>query len=303
MNPSACAGIIQMKKGKEVKISYWAAHATTIVSVTLVLLIIGIIALVTTSARQETRRLKESLEISVIMADSITNPQAAATLKSLERQPFCRNLRLITREQALEAWKADTGEDLEAVFGVNPLSPEISFTMPAEWSNPDSLRRIEKTLLAVPGVEEVAVPGGDLVATMNSNIGKMSMILGIIAVVMLVISFVLINNTVHLTIYARRFIIHTMQLVGATNGFIRRPVVWRNCFAGIIAGIVASGLLGATIALAPQAGFTDITNIITWPIFGVTALCLIILGGGICALTASIATTRYLRKDYSELFH
>lgn len=292
-----------MKKGKEVKISYWAAHATTIVSVSLVLLIIGIIALVTTSARRETMRLKESLEISVIMADSISDSAAGTTLRDLRKQPFCRNLRLITRAEALEAWKNDTGEDLEAIFGVNPLSPEITFTMPASWSNPDSLKRMEKTLLAVPGVEEVALPGGDLVATMNDNIGRLSLILGVIAVVLLLISFVLINNTVHLTIYARRFIIHTMQLVGATDGFIRRPVVWRNCCAGLLSGLIASGIIAVALLMAPRAGFTDIESVVPWPIFGLTALGLVLLGGGICALTASIATTRYLRKDYSELFH
>lgn len=292
-----------MKKGKEVKISYWAAHATTIVSVTLVLLIIGIIALVTTSARRETQRLQESLEISVIMADSISDSSAAATLVALQKAPFCRNPGLITRDDALKAWKAETGEDLEAIFGVNPLSPEISFTMPAAWSQPDSLKKMEKILLSTPGVEEVALPGGDLVERMNSNIGKMSMILGIIAIVMLIISFVLINNTVHLTIYARRFIIHTMQLVGATNGFIRRPVVWRNCCAGALAGLIASGLLGLAIFMAPNVGFTDILSIIPWPLFFIIAALLVLLGGGICALTASIATTRYLRKDYSELFH
>lgn len=291
------------KEGKEVKISYWAAHATTIVSVTLVLLIIGIIALVTTSARQETRRLKESLEISVIMADSVSNTDAAATMRLMEREPYCRNLRLITREEALATWKADTGEDLEAIFGVNPLSPEISFTIPESWSTRDSLLRIEKRLSTLPGVEELALPGGDLVETMNSNIGKLSLILGIIAAVMLIISFVLINNTVHLAIYARRFIIHTMQLVGATNGFIRRPIVWRNCCAGVLAGLIAAGLLALALALAPEAGFTDMPHIITWTLFGVTAAGLVILGGGICALTATIATTRYLRKDYSELFH
>lgn len=292
-----------MKKGKEVKISYWAAHATTIVSVTLVLLIIGIIALVTTSARRETKRLQESLEISVIMADSITDSSAMSTLKSFERQPFCRNLRLITRADALKAWQEETGEDLEAIFGVNPLSPEISFTMPAAWSSPDSLKVMEKVLKSTPGVEDVAMPGGDLVATMNNNISKLSLILGIIAVVMLIISFVLINNTVHLTIYARRFIIHTMQLVGATNGFIRRPVVWRNCCAGFIAGLIASGLLALVLIFAPEAGFTEIRNFIPWSIFIITSVGLVFLGAGICALTASIATTRYLRKDYSELFH
>ncbi len=291
-----------MKKGKEVKISYWAAHATTIVSVTLVLLIIGIIALATTSARQETRRLKESLEISVIMADSVSNAGAAATLGHMRALPFCRNLRLITREEALQAWKNDTGEDLEALFGVNPLSPEISFTMPAAYSNPDSLARISKLLLSQPGVEDVATPDSQLVVTMNSNIGRISLILGIIAVVMLIISFVLINNTVHLTIYARRFIIHTMQLVGATNGFIRRPFVWHNCLAGIIAGIIAAAILGTALALAPQAGFAGLGVLVEWPVYGATAALLIILGGGICALAASLATNRYLRKEYGELF-
>ncbi|MDE5903205.1 MAG: permease-like cell division protein FtsX [Muribaculaceae bacterium] len=292
-----------MKKQKEVKISYWAAHATTIVSVALVLLIIGIIALVTTAARRESHRLKESLEISVIMADSVSNDGAQATLRLLESRPFCRNPRLITKEQALAAWKDDTGEDLEALFGVNPLSPEISFTMPAAWSEPDSLARMEKELRAVAGVEDVAMPGGDLVATMNSNIGRFSMILGVIAVVLLIISFVLINNTVHLTIYARRFIIHTMQLVGATNSFIRRPLVWRNCCAGMLAGLIAAAVLGGVLLLAPRAGFNEMGQMIGWEAYAVIAVGLIVIGGGICALTASIATTRYLRKDYSELFH
>ncbi len=294
---------MQMKKQKEVKISYWAAHATTIVSVALVLLIIGIIALVTTAARRESHRLKESLEISVIMADSVSNDGAQATLRLLESRPFCRNPRLITKEQALAAWKDDTGEDLEALFGVNPLSPEISFTMPAAWSEPDSLARMEKELRAVAGVEDVAMPGGDLVATMNSNIGRFSMILGVIAVVLLIISFVLINNTVHLTIYARRFIIHTMQLVGATNSFIRRPLVWRNCCAGMLAGLIAAAVLGGVLLLAPRAGFNEMGQMIGWEAYAVIAVGLIVIGGGICALTASIATTRYLRKDYSELFH
>lgn len=291
-----------MKREKEVKISYWAAHATTIVSVTLVLLIIGIIAMVSTAAAGESRRLRESLEISVIMADSVGNANAAATARMLEKQPYCRNVRLITREEALRQWKQDTGEDLEAIFGVNPLSPEISFNMPASWSSADSLARMESALRAMPGVEDVALPGGDLVATMNSNIGRLSLVLGIIAVVLLLISFVLINNTVHLTVYARRFVIHTMQLVGATNGFIRRPVVWRNFGAGVLSGAIAAAILGAALLLAPQAGFNEMGRIVGWPVYGAIAAGLVLLGGAICALTASISTTRYLRKDYGDLF-
>ena len=291
-----------MKKGKEVKISYWAAHATTIVSVTLVLLIIGIIAMITTSAAKETKRLKESLEISVVMADSVSDASAGRCMEQMKGLPWARNMRLITRAQALEAWKNDTGEDLEALFGVNPLSPEITFTMPAAYSSQDSIRKIAAKLRVIPGVEDVATPDSEVVVAMNDNISRLSMILGAIAIVMLVISFVLINNTVHLTIYARRFIIHTMQLVGATNGFIRRPSVLSNFYAGILAGLIASALLAAVLASAPGLGFEDISTFVDWPLYGVIAAGLTVLGGAICALAAGIATTRYLRKDYDELF-
>lgn len=291
-----------MKKGKEVKISYWAAHATTIVSVTLVLLILGIISLITVGARRETLKVRESLEISVIMADSVGNDMAAARMQDMKALPYCRNVTLITKEQALAEWKEETGEDLEALFGVNPLSPEISFTMPEQYSNPDSIAKIERSLAAIQGVESVATPQGEMVETMNRNITRLGAILGGIALVMLIISFVLINNTVHLTVYARRFTIHTMQLVGATDAFIRRPVVTRNLLAGVMAGAFASILLWLAMALAPKAGFEELHDIIGWESMAAICAALIILGGLICALAASIATRHYLRKDYDELF-
>ena len=291
-----------MKKVKEVQISYWAAHATTIVSVTLVLLILGIISLITVGARRETARVRESLEISVIMADSISNEAASARLQEMQSLPFCRNLTLISKEQAMQAWKDATGEDLEALFGVNPLSPEITFTMPEIYSRPDSIRMIEARLAALPGVEGVAVPEGDMIQSMNENIARLGAILAGIALVLLIISFVLINNTVHLTVYARRFTIHTMQLVGATDAFIRRPVVSRNLLAGVLAGIFASALLWIAILLAPRAGFTELGDIIGWEAPAIICAALIILGGLICAIAALIATNHYLHKDYDELF-
>lgn len=291
-----------MKKGKEVKISYWAAHATTIVSVTLVLLILGIIAIITLGARHETRRIRESLEVSVIMADSLSNQGAQACLEDMRRFPYCKNLTLITKEKALQDWKEDTGEDLEALFGINPLSPEITFTMPERYSITDSLTKMEKQLAALPGVEAVATPQGEMVESMNDNIARFSAILGGIALVLLIISFVLINNTVHLTIYARRFTIHTMQLVGATNSFIRRPVVIRNLAAGALAGLIASAVLWLVVGLAPQAGITEIEEMIDWPAMLILCAALIVCGALICAAAAAIATDRYLRKNYDELF-
>ncbi len=136
---------------------------------------------------------------------------------------------------------------------------------------------------------------------MNTNIARLTIILGSIALVMLIISFVLINNTVHLTIHSRRFLIHTMQLVGATNGFIRRPIVIRNLYAGLFSGVLASILLAAAFWGAPEMGYNEIQTYITPEILGITALILIILGGLICSISALIATSRYLRKDYHQL--
>lgn len=291
-----------MKNNKEVKISYWAAHLTTIVSVTLVLLIIGIIALISVGAHNETRRLREKLEVSVVMADSVSNDGAKAVADLVSKKPYAHSVALITKEEALKLWKADTGEDLEALFGVNPLSPEVTFAITADYSGDAALAGIQKELSAAEGVETVVLPDATMVEAMNSNIEKFTLILSGIALVLIVISFVLINNTVHLAIYARRFTIHTMQLVGATNGFIRSPYVGNNMLSGLVAAVAASCLLVLCLIGAPAAGFSDITDFVSWEAFGIVAATLAVLGVLICAVAAWIATSRYLRKDYDELF-
>lgn len=291
-----------MKNHKEVKISYWAAHLTTIVSVTLVLIIIGIIALISLSAANETKKLRERLEVSVVMGDSISDEGASKISEIIKSQAYSHSVKVITKKEALENWKKDTGEDLEALFGVNPLSPEVTFAINADYSSQSRLDSIGSVLSALPGVGSVALPDSTLVENMNRNIERFSIILGAIALVMIIISFVLINNTVHLAIYARRFTIHTMQLVGATNGFIRRPFVANNMLSGFIAAIVAAGILAIILFSAPEAGFSDVSEYVGWEMYGIVAGCILVTGIALCGVAAWIATSRYLRKDYGELF-
>lgn len=291
-----------MKQHKEVKISYWAAHLTTVVSVTLVLLLIGTIAMVSFGAEKETRRLKERLEVSMIMADTISNEYTRQISERITSLPFARDVKYISKEAALQAWKKDTGEDLQALFGVNPLSPEIMFNVSADYASDPSLAKIETELKAIPGVEEVVLPDSMMVEAMNRNIESMALVLGIIALAMVVISIVLINNTVHLAIYARRFTIHTMQLVGATNSFIRTPLILSNMGAGLIAGLLASGILAIGLVWAPNMGFANVGDYISWPIFAAIGGALLVIGSLLCGFAAGIATTRYLKKDYEELF-
>lgn len=291
-----------MKEEKEFKISFLAGHATTIVSVTLVLLLAGIIAMISIGARRETRKMRESVELSVIMKDVVTDSVASITLNRLKEYSFVKNPVLITRQQALEQWKAETGGDLEAIFGVNPLSPEIEFSLPESYSNSDSIKSIVSRLENLPGVEDVASPDSEMVEAMNKNIEAMAVVLGIIAIVMLVISYVLINNTVRLTIYSRRFTIHTMQLVGATGGFIARPVVLRNMLAGLISGAVAAGAMAAALAAAPHYTGLEYGEFIGWTDYSCIAGGLVGGGALICSVAAWFATRRYLSKDYLELF-
>lgn len=291
-----------MKNNKEVKISYWAAHLTTIVSVTLVLLIIGIMALISIGASTETRRLRERLEVSVVMGDSVTNAGAEKIAATLKSKSFAHDIRVISKEEALKNWKEDTGEDLESLFGVNPLSPEVTFSVTSDFGSEKELAKIEGELAKMPGVAQVVLPDSSMVEKMNDNIEKFTYILGAVAIVMIIISFVLINNTVHLSIYARRFTIHTMQLVGATNGFIRAPYVGNNMLSGLVAGFIASAILAGILLLGPRAGFDAVENYIAWEWFGIVAAGLILIGALLCGLAALIATTRYLRKDYDGLF-
>lgn len=291
-----------MKQEKEVRISYWAAHLTTIVSVALVLVIIGVIAMVSAAAASETRRIKEKIELSAVLTDSATDSQADSLAKAIAALPFTRSAKAVTKEDAMRQWKADTGEDLETLFGVNPLSPEVSFTVKADYASEAGLRKIKAQVEKMGLVEAVAAPDAEMVDTMNTNIEKAAYVLGGIALVLLVISFVLINNTVHLTIYSRRFTIHTMQLVGATNGFIRRPIVGNNLLSGVLAGLLASAVMAAAMLGAPRMGYGHLGTLVPWWQFGAIAAALVIAGALICSVAAIAATNRYLRKDYDELF-
>lgn len=291
-----------MKQEKEMKISYWAAHFTTIVSVTLVLILVGILAIICIIADIETRKIKENIELSAILCDSVSNEKAASLAAAIKEKPYARSVRVVSKEEALRNWTKDTGEDLMKLFGVNPLSPEVSFTIKSDYASENNIKIIAKAISALPDVESVAAPDAEMVASMNKNIENAAIIIGVIAVILLIISFVLINNMVYLTIYSRRFTIHTMQLVGATNGFIRRPIVGNNLLTGVIAGVLASSILAIIIVFVPQTGINLMTGLMPSWVWISIPVFLIVLGAVICTIASTLATNRFLKKRYEELF-
>ncbi|MDE5880860.1 MAG: hypothetical protein K2H60_03945, partial [Muribaculaceae bacterium] len=169
-------------------------------------------------------------------------------------------------------------------------------------STVSGIESIKKSVSAVDGLAEVGAPDSKLIETMNSNIKKLTIAFIVIAAIMLIISFVLISNTVRLSIYAKRFTIHTMQLVGATDGFIRRPFIVANAVVGALSGLVAGGLLSSVLAASGRIGFDQLGSLVDWGWMACVDIGLILGGAFICALAALVATTHHLRQDYSELF-
>ena len=281
-------------------ISTFSAQLTATVSVALVLLLLGIIALLGIAAHSVTNSIKENMGFDVVLAEDTP----AETIKSLKQgwmsAPYVSNVKYYSAEDALAKWQDDTGEDLMSLLGVNPFRPEFEVKVKAQYADVDSIDKIVAPLRAIPQVSEINVHT-EMVESINDNIRSIALVLTVVAAALLLISFVLINNTVRLTVYARRFIIHTMKLVGATPGFIRRPFVSRNILNGIVASLVAIALLAATLYYCSTLD-TSVMRAVTWIdaawVFGG----MMVAGILICALAALFAANKYIRLDYDSMF-
>ena len=282
------------------KLSRFHSSITTVISVSLVLLLLGMVSLLGVSAHRVSENIKENLGFDVVVSDE-ASPEDIANLNRIWRTaPYAKSVKYISREAALAHWERETGEDLIAVLGVNPLSAEFEVCVKAQWANSDSLAAIERRLKAIPAIDAVEMHR-DVADRLNANINQISMVLLVMAVALIIISIGLINNTVRLAVYARRFLIHTMKLVGATPGFIRRPFVLQSMVNGLIAACIAMLLLTATLYYVMQfeAGWREFFTLQEVDIvFGL----MVVVGVLICSVAAIFAANRYIRIKYDELY-
>jgi cell division transport system permease protein len=289
-----------MSKEKKSKISYFQSNFTSTISVALVLLLLGIIAFLGILANTFSKELKENIGFSVVLQSETTPEQVAAMDKMWKASPYVSDVKFISKEAALQNWQAETGENLVELFGVNPLNAEYEVYVKAEYANLDSLQVIERQLKTITFVDEIAMHKSEVDAA-NRNISNVALVLFVIAVLLMLISFVLINNTVRLTVYSRRFLIHTMKLVGAKPGFIRRPFVISNMLNGLIAAFVSMlFLLGVYLFLQN----IDEALVVSFSALEIVAVFagLIVLGVLICGLAAFLAADKYIRLSYDDLF-
>jgi len=289
-----------MNKVKRSRIAGWGDYVTSMISVALVLFILGLVGFANITFAGINRQLKEKMGFTVIMTDSVS-PATVDSLKLMcDRVPYVSSYRFLSAEDVMAEETRGEGADLVELLGVNPYTAMFEVKVTEQYAKVDSINRIMQVWQMLPQVEETTA-NTEMIANINRNARLVNTILSIMAAALLLISFVLINNTVRLTVYSRRFLIHTMKLVGATGAFIRRPFLIINAVQGVVAGMIASGLL-ALFAMWGRSLDMGLENLVSWDVAICEFIILLIAGVVICVVAAALATNRYLRKNYDEMF-
>lgn len=215
------------------------AYLSSVISISLVLLLVGIAAMLLVNARSVSDYFKENMQVTVMMKQNVTDEAAMDYQNSiLDGKRFIKKSVFVSKEQGQREMADMLGDDFLEVFETSPIPVSIDITLKAEYVSADSLEVVRREIAASPLVDEV-VYQSSLVDALNANLNKISAVLGVFIALLLFISFVLINNTVRLNVYARRFTIHTMKLVGATRSFIRAPFLVQAAFQGVFAAFIA----------------------------------------------------------------
>ncbi len=289
-----------MAKKRHNVIPLFSTRLTATASVTLVLLIVAIAAMAGIVIRSFSDAVRQSVGFTVIMRADATASETSGVRSAITSSPGIARIEYSSAQKVLERWQLDLDEDIEILAGVNPFSPEFEVNVTPDYAHPDSLLVITGALASCAAVDEV-ICHTTVATELNATFHSLAMILIIIAGALLIISYVLISNTVRLAIYARRFDIHTMRLVGATAGFIRRPFLTANILNGFIAGVVASVMLTGILiychSLEPR-----IVDMIPPGAFALTVVATIAAGIVICLIAALFATNKYLHQTYDEMF-
>lgn len=288
------------KKRKKTSSRHGLQVVTLCISTAMVLILLGMVVFSTLTARNLSSYVKQNLVVQMMLQQDMTPNEAQQICKKLKTRPFVNSLQYISKEQALKEGTKELGADPREFAGVNPFLSSVEITVKADYANNDSLQWISRELKEFPKVSEISYQK-DLVEQVNQNIAKISVILLVLAVLLTFVSFSLISNTVRLGIYARRFSIHTMKLVGASWSFIRRPFVNRTICIGIVAALLACIVLAICI-YALYRFEPDIVTIVTWKEMAITAASVFFFGIVITAICANISVNKFLKMKASELY-
>ena len=273
---------------------------TLCISTSMVLVLLGLVVFSVQTSRNLSHWVKENLTVTVVLNDEVSVGDAKRFQQDLVRRPFSKDVLYISREQALKEQTDAMGSDPSEFLGMNPFPATLELQLHSDYANADSLAWISDELRKNAEVTDVAYQV-DLMDSVNRNLAKLNILLLVLAVLLTFISFSLINNTVRLSVYSRRFLIHTMKLVGASWGFIRRPFMRQGALVGVIAALIAIIVLGGGI-YALYYYEPNILAIITWRELVITALAVLVFGLVITLTCSYISVNRFLRMPAGELY-
>ncbi|MCR4774638.1 MAG: permease-like cell division protein FtsX [Prevotella sp.] len=273
---------------------------TLCISTALVLILLGLVVSLVLSAHNLSDRVRENLTVTMMLENDMTQTESQQLCARLRKRPYISHVTFISKQKALKEQAAAMGSDPTEFIGVNPFLPSIEMQLKSDYANTDSLKWISAELKKYSKVGDITYPR-DLINQVNEMLSKISIVLLILAALLTFISFSLVNNTVRLGVYARRFSIHTMKLVGASWGFIRRPFVWQAVTIGIVAALIANGALAAGV-YAWANYEPDVLSIITWQVMAITAVSVLIFGIVITAVCADLSVRKFLRMKAGDLY-
>ena len=273
---------------------------TLCISTAMVLVLLGLVVFSVLISRNLSEWVKENITVTVMLRDDVSVNNAKLLCRDLYHRPYSKNIDYISSDQALKEQTEAMGSDPSEFLGVNPFPATLEIQMHADYANRDSLKWIAKELRRNPKVADVAYQV-DLMDSVNRNLTKVNLLLLVLALLLTFVSFTPINNMVRLSVYSKRFIIHTMKLVGASWGFIRRPFMAQALTIGIIAAFIAIIVLGFSV-YGLYYYEPNILTILTWRELVITGVAVLLFGLLITALCSYISVNKFLRMTPGELY-
>jgi cell division transport system permease protein len=291
-----------MAKNKKISTaSFSYSRFTSIISIALVLFLLGLIFLMAILGTQLSDYVKENLSFSVILKNDMREADVKRVQENLRNLPFIKETEYISKEQVAKEMREELGEDPEVFLGFNPFQASIEVKLHSEYANADSLQVIERKLSSFTYVSEVLYRK-DMMQIVNENMRRAGIVLFTLAMMLMAISFVLISNTIRLLIYSKRFLIHTMQLVGATADFIRKPFINYNIISGVFASILAILMLIGALYYV-QHTLTDFVKMLNTGTLLLIFFLVFVLGILLSISATVLAVNRYLRMEVDKLYY
>lgn len=274
---------------------------TSSISTTLVLLLLGLVVFFVLTAHNMSVYVRENISFSVLISDDMKEADILKLQKELNQEPFVKQSEYISKKQALKEQTEAMGTDPEEFLGYNPFTASLEIKLHSDYANSDSIAKIEKMIKKNSNIQDVLYRK-ELIDAVNENIRNISLVLLALAVVLTFISFALINNMIRLAIYSKRFLIHTMKLVGASWSFIRGPFLRKNVWSGVLAGMLADAILMGTAYWAVTYE-QELIQVITPEVMLIVCGSVLVFGIVITWLCAYISMNKYLRMKANTLYY